>query len=191
MGTMVDFITIVSGIPRSGTSMVMQMLVAGGMPALTDQVRLPDENNPRGYFEYTRVKSLRNDTSWLDEAIGKSLKVIHLLLAELPEDRRYRVIFIKRDLNEVVESQTKMLTRAGRTGANLPAGTLVGIFDKEMTRILKWLSEKPNFEVLLVHYEDLIKMPLEESRKINAFLGGLLNENAMAEAVDKTLYRSR
>ncbi len=114
-----NFITVVSGLPRSGTSLMMQMLVAGGLPALTDAVRSPDESNPRGYFEFEPVKRLRTDASWLEQARGRAVKIIHLLLRELPTDGRfqYRVLFLRRPLEEVIASQSAMLARAGKASA--------------------------------------------------------------------------
>ena len=115
-----DFITVVTGLPRSGTSLMMQMLAAGGIPPLTDYQRKPDESNPRGYFEFEPVKRLRADRSWLDQAHGRAIKVIHLLLRELPTDGiyNYRVILMKRSIKEVLASQRVMLDRQGKTGAD-------------------------------------------------------------------------
>src|SRR6478736_4419274 len=115
-----DFVTVVSGLPRSGTSMMMQMLAAGGLPILTDNVRAPDESNPRGYLEYEAVKRLRTDHSWLQQARGHAVKIIHLLLRELPIDGRfqYRVLFVERPIAEIIESQQIMVGRAGKAGAD-------------------------------------------------------------------------
>src|SRR5688572_8703668 len=115
-----DSITVVSGLPRSGTSLMMQMLQAGGMPVLTDGERSADESNPRGYLELEAVKRTRSDAGWIAEAVGKAVKVIHLQLRDLPSSHQYRVIFMRRDLNEVVASQQSMLDRIGRKGAGLP-----------------------------------------------------------------------
>src|SRR5665213_1543473 len=125
-----EFITIVSGLPRSGTSLMMQMLAAGGIPPLTDQQRMPDENNPRGYLEYEAVKQLRNDRSWLANARGKAVKIIHLLLSELPNDGSltFRVFLMQRAIDEVLASQRKMLARDGKAGAALADETLARIY---------------------------------------------------------------
>ena len=125
------FITIVSGLPRSGTSLMMQMLEAGGMELLTDGRRVPDEHNPRGYFEHEGVKHSRNDLSWLDHAAGKAVKVIHLLLLHLPAGRDYRVVFMERDIQEVIASQRAMLKQQGRTGAALSDAKLAEIFESQ------------------------------------------------------------
>src|SRR5579872_1312474 len=108
-----DFVTIVSGLPRSGTSMMLRMLAAGGLPILTDGVRTPDEDNPHGYLEWEGVKSLARDASWVASARGKGVKVIYYWLRDLPRDCRYRVIFMRRDLDEVLASQAAMLERRG------------------------------------------------------------------------------
>src|ERR1700678_1911729 len=146
-----DFVTIVSGLPRSGTSLMMQMLQAGGMPLLTDGRRAPDEHNPRGYFEDERVKHSRTDLSWLEEARGNAVKVVHLLLSHLPTDRNFRVIFMLRDLEEVMASRRVMLHKQGRTAAALDDAKLAGIFAKQISLVRQWLLERPNFEVLYVN----------------------------------------
>ena len=120
MGAEFRFVTVVSGLPRSGTSLMMQMLAAGGVELLIDQIRRADADNPRGYFELEAVKRTRQDASWLDDAAGKAVKVIHLLLRDLPDDREYRVVMMSRDLDEVLASQQAMLARSGKKGANLP-----------------------------------------------------------------------
>ena len=118
-----DYITIVSGLPRCGTSLMMQMIDAGGLRALTDEARAPDEDNPRGYYELEAVKRTNQDPSWLDAAGGKVVKMAYLLLYDLPADRSYRVVFMKRDLREVVQSQAAMLARRQAQGADLTVGS--------------------------------------------------------------------
>ena len=125
-------IIVVSGLPRSGTSLAMQMIHAGGVSAVTDGQRVNDDDNPRGYFEFERVKQLKTDKGWIAEAGGKVVKVIHMLLAELPDDRPYRVIFMERDVREVVKSQSTMLARSGRTGAQLPPERLMAIYEQQL-----------------------------------------------------------
>jgi hypothetical protein len=185
------FITIVSGLPRSGTSLMMQMLEAGGMELLTDGQRVPDEHNPRGYFEHEGVKHSRNDLSWLDHAAGKAVKVIHLLLLHLPTGRDYRVIFMERDIQEVIASQRAMLKQQGRTGAALSDAKLVEIFESQLTQVRQWLAERANFRILYVNHSGLIRNPLTAAEQINAFLGGHLRTAKMADAVNPALYRQR
>ena len=183
---------IVSGLPRSGTSVMMQMIAAGGVPALTDAIRAADEDNPRGYYEFERVKQIKQDKSWLADASGKVVKMVHLLLLDLPLDREYRIVFTRRRLEEVLASQKKMLERSGRAGAALNEAVLMKTFEGQVAKVLKYVSEHPaNFRVMEVWYHELIAAPAEQAAKINAFLGGSLNEAAMSAAVDPMLYRNR
>lgn len=186
-----DFTTIVSGLPRSGTSLMMQMLQAGGLELLTDALRTPDEHNPRGYFELEAVKHGRNDLSWLAHARGKAVKVIHLLLMNLPTDQPYRVIFMNRDLQEVVKSQRAMLKQQGQTGAALADSALAGIFEKQLTTVHHWLAEQPNFSVLYVNHRDVMEHPSLAAEQINAFLNGDFSVNNMAAVVTPSLHRQR
>ena len=184
-------VTVVSGLPRSGTSLAMQMIHAGGIPALTDGQRTSDDSNPRGYFELERVKQLKQDKSWLDDAAGKVVKVIHLLLAELPDDRHYRVVFMQRDLREVVQSQATMLARSGRAGGQLPPERLIAVYEQQLKTVEQWLAARPNFSVLRVPYAQLVSDPSGVVPTVNAFLGGTLDEARMRAAVDPGLHRNR
>ncbi|MEI7877711.1 MAG: hypothetical protein WCI96_07250, partial [Planctomycetota bacterium] len=135
-----DFTTIVSGLPRSGTSMAMQMIVAGGIAAVTDELRLADADHPRGYYEFERVKHLRTDKSWIEDARGRVVKVIHMLVPELPDDRPYRVVFLARDLREVVKSQSTMLARGAKVGAALPPDRLMAVYGAQLTQVHAWMA---------------------------------------------------
>lgn len=191
MGTMTDFVTIVSGLPRSGTSLMMQMLQAGGLEVLTDGVRVTDEDNPRGYLEFEPVKHTREDPSWLDGAAGKAVKMVYLLLPTLPSDRSYRVILMVRDLGEVLRSQRVMLDRSGKSGARLTDDKLRAVFQSEYRRIEEWLSGQPNFDVLRVRYHDLIADPDPVVDAIDRFTGPDLDREAMRAVIDPQLYRQR
>jgi hypothetical protein len=184
-------VTVVSGLPRSGTSLAMQMIHAGGIPALTDGQRTSDDSNPRGYFELERVKQLKQDKSWLDDAAGKVVKVIHLLLAELPDDRPYRVVFMQRDLREVVQSQATMLARSGRAGGQLAPERLIAVYEQQLNTVEQWLAARPNFSVLRVPYAQLVSDPSGVVPTVNAFLGGTLDEARMRAAVDPGLHRNK
>ena len=186
-----NFVTIVSGLPRSGTSLMMQMLAAGGMQVLTDGQRTADQHNPRGYFELEAVKHTRTDHSWLAQAEGKAVKVVHLPLPNLPVDREYRVIFMQRDLIEIIASQRAMLEQQGRPAANLPDSKLAEIFGNQLSQVRQWLSQNPNFRVLHLQHRDVIEMPLNAAQQIATFLGGGLDPERMAEAVEPNLYRQR
>ncbi|MEP6810925.1 MAG: sulfotransferase family protein, partial [Chthoniobacterales bacterium] len=186
-----DFITVVSGLPRSGTSLMMQMLAAGGIPPLTDHQRLADESNPRGYFEFDAVKRLRSDQSWLEQARGHALKIIHLLLRELPTDRgfEYRVVFMRRPLAEVLASQRAMLERAGKTAAD--DAVLAKAFAAQIEQAREWLAAAPGVSVLHLEHHDLFENSSAAADRVNAFLGGNLNVAAMLPVIDPALYRQR
>lgn len=185
-----ETITTVSGLPRSGTSMMMQMLRAGGFPVLADGLRKEDEDNPRGYCEYEKAKRLREDTSWLPGAKGKAVKVIAQLLPCLPPQHSYRVLFMERDIREILMSQKKMMERTGTKGARLSDASLAGVFHGQVSSARE-LLQAGNIPVLYVRYSDVIARPRETAARVNAFLGGNLDEAAMAEAVSPGLYRQR
>ena len=184
-----NFITIVTGLPRSGTSMMMQMLAAGGLPALTDGQRTADEDNPRGYLEYDKVKSLRSDNLWLTEAYGKAVKVIAQLLEYLP-DEKYRLVFMERDLSEVISSQRAMLDRTGKQGARLTDEHLAKVFSKQILLVDGIIAAK-NMPVLRVSYRSCVETPEAVATDVNLFLPCGLDERAMAASVDTRLYRQR
>jgi hypothetical protein len=169
----------------------MQMIHAGGVSAVTDGQRVNDDDNPRGYFEFERVKQLKTDKGWIDEAGGKVVKVIHMLLAELPDDRPYRVIFMERDVREVVKSQSTMLARSGRPGAQLPPERLMAVYEQQLKVVEQWLAARPNFQVLRIPYAALVANPQAFVPQINAFLGGTLNEQLMCAAIDPSLHRNK
>ncbi len=170
---------------------MMQMLQAGGMPLLTDGQRAPDEHNPRGYFEHEGVKHSRSNLSWLEQAGGKVVKVVHLLLQHLPTERNYRVIFMLRNVEEVIASQRVMLKQQGRPAAALTDTALGGVFEKQLSTVRQWLAERPNFRVLYVNYRDVIDHPAVVTGQINLILGGNLRVTDMAAAVEPALYRQR
>jgi hypothetical protein len=184
-------IIIVSGLPRSGTSMMMQMLSGGGLPLLTDALRGADADNPRGYYEFEPVRRTRRDHKWLDDAVGKAVKVIHLLLLDLPTDRRYRVILMRRDVQEVIQSQAAMLARAGRQGAALSPARLAEVFARQMRDVTDYLARQACFDVFDVSYESAVDDPQATAIAVDRFLGGRLDCDAMAATVDPSLYRQK
>ena len=186
-----DAITIVSGLPRSGTSLMMQMVDKGGIPALTDRIRAADEDNPKGYYEFEPVKKTKEDPSWLAEARGKVVKMVYRLLYDLPADYRYRIVFTRRKLEEVIASQNVMLDRQSKEGGGLSDDKLLDVFRAELERAYQWIDEQPNFEVLYVDYNEMINDPAAQVAKINDFLGGGLDTDAMMNVVDPSLYRQR
>lgn len=185
-------IVVVSGLPRSGTSMLMKMLDAGGLSVVTDGQRTADEDNPKGYFEAERIKSLaqESDRRWLAGARGKAIKVISYLLRSLPSQFNYRVVFIRRDIEEVLASQSKMLARRGEKD-DTPPERMRDLFEKDVSRAQDILAREPQFETLEVQYAAILARPLEEARRIAGFVGGGMDVEAMAAAVDPELYRNR
>lgn len=186
-----EIVTIVSGLPRSGTSMMMRMIDAGGIPALTDNVRTADQDNPRGYYEYEPVKRTKEDPSWVDAARGRVVKMVYRLLYDLPARYTYRVVFMRRNLMEVVASQDVMLTRRGREGGELPPDKLVALFTQQLDEFDRWVRAQPNFGLLYVDYNEVIRDPGPAVARLNEFLGGALDTAAMRAVVEPELYRQR
>jgi hypothetical protein len=188
-----EAVIVVSGLPRSGTSMAMQMLHAGGIPVVTDGVREAGEDNPKGYFEDERVKVLykeNEDGAWLREARGKAIKIISFLLKDLPETNNYKVIFMKRALSEVLASQRKMLelrNEADDTGDE----KMLDLWESHLFRVNYLLTHSDRFECLDVAYADVIADPLRAAQRIRDFLRLPLSAEKMAASVDGTLYRNR
>jgi hypothetical protein len=182
-------IIIVSGLPRSGTSLMMQMLDKGGVPVVTDHIRTADQDNPRGYYEYERVKRIKEDVSWLPESRGKAFKMVSQLLYELPASERYGIIFMERDLDEMLISQEKMLARLNKPSA--PRAAIERAFREHLRKVRGWLAGQANIEVLSVSYNNLVERPEEEAERVSAFLGGNADKESMSKTVDPLLYRNR
>jgi len=180
-------ITIVSGLPRSGTSMMMQMLAAGGLTAFTDARREADESNPRGYFEHDRVKALAKDSNWLPEADNMAVKVVAPLLRYLPAGPAYHIVFMERDIEEILQSQSTMLARDGRTPADREV--LRRAYKRQVAEAEAWAARQKQTEFIAIAYQDVLAGAATATARVNSFLGGSLNESAMAEAVDPSLHR--
>jgi Sulfotransferase domain len=185
-------IVVVSGLPRSGTSLMMQMLDAGGFPVLTDAERLPDESNPRGYYEYAPVKRMHSgDTGWLADARGKAVKIVSALLPLLPAVYPYRIIFMQRDLEEVVQSQQAMRARLGSANGAADADRLLEDTARHVQAIEKWLSAQARLSVLFVGYADVLADAAGSARQVADFIEAPLDIPAMVRAVDPSLWRER
>jgi hypothetical protein len=184
-----DEIIIVSGLPRSGTSLMMQMLDQGGVPVVTDNQRTPDTDNPRGYYEFELVKKVKEDTSWVPDTRGKAVKMVSQLLYDLPQGERYRIVFMERDLDEMLDSQEKMLQRLGRPSA--PREEVKRSFTLHLQRLHDWLARQPHMQVLRVSYNDLVAQPRDQAERVSVFLGGKADVEAMTASVDPALYRNR
>lgn len=185
-------ITIVSGLPRSGTSLMMQMLDAGGLPVLSDGERKADTDNPKGYLEWERIKQLPKDPSLIREAEGKVVKVISQLILSLPMDYEYKLVFMQRPLPEVLKSQDEMLRRRGNADSVMTdTSPIEEGFQRHLVEVNKWLSGKPNIGVTRVHYHRVLREPKLVAEEVAAFLKLPLNIEAMAAQVDGSLYRNR
>lgn len=186
-------VIVVSGLPRSGTSMAMQMLAAAGVTVVTDGIRQAGEDNPKGYFEDERVKDLhkeKEDGSWVRDARGKAVKIISFLLKDLPETNNYKVVFMKRALPEVLASQKKMLERRNEVDESGDE-RMLELWENHLWRVKYLLKHGDQFETLEVAYSDVIEDPLREARRIRDFLELKADPETMAAAVDEKLYRNR
>lgn len=171
--------------------MLMQLLVAGGMTPLTDGLRVADEDNPRGYYEYERATHLHEDKAWVPEARGKVVKLVLPLVPFLPRNENYRLILIQRDLAAVVASQERMLSRLGREeqGAHLTTEMLMREYCSQEHRVLQWLEARPGIAVLSLEYDAILRDSMGSAEAVATFLGRPFDTEAAAQAVDPTLKR--
>ena len=185
-------IVIVSGLPRSGTSMMMKMLDVGGIPPLTDNIRAADDDNPKGYYEFERAKKLKEgDDTWLTDAEGKAVKVISALLPHLPDAYDYQVIFMRRALPEILASQRKMLINRGEDPDKVSDEEIAALFEKHLAKTLNWIDDHDNVQRLDVDYNGVLKDPHPHVVGVIRFLGRDLDQEAMTAVVDPNLYRQR
>ncbi|GAB4398480.1 MAG: hypothetical protein OHK003_20790 [Anaerolineales bacterium] len=185
-------IYVVSGLPRSGTSMMMKMLEAGGLSALTDNIRTADDDNLQGYYEFERVKAMKDgDTDWVGEAQGKVIKVISALLEHLPSAYQYKIIFMEREMMEILASQRKMLERRGKPGDPAEDGKFAELYGKHLEKVKMWLAGQTNMSVLYVRYNEMVSQPMEYATKVSGFLGIPMNVKAMGEVPQEQYYRQR
>lgn len=183
-------IVVVSGLPRSGTSMMMAMLEAGGMAVLVDRARAADLDNPNGYFEFAPVKKIAIDQAWLASAGGKAVKIVSPLLQRAPATFSYKIIFMHRALPEVLASQQRMLRRRGEE-ALYDVAKMSELYKKHLLGIKEWLASQPHMEVLDVDYSDTLSNPMDTALRVSALLHRSLNLEAMTDRVDSSLYRQR
>lgn len=187
-----EAIVVVSGLPRSGTSMMMRMLEAGGVPVFTDGVRTPDLDNPQGYYELEAVKGLHKGRhEFLAEARGRAIKVVSPLLRYLPRDHRYRIILMRRRMAEVLASQRLMLQHRREPEQRFDDRKLAALYEEDLRKVEQWMSSQPNVQALFVSYNGLLDEPLAELARVDQFLGGGLDLLAMAAMADQALYRQR
>jgi len=187
-----NFVTVVSGLPRSGTSMMMQILAAGGISPITDNVRVADEDNAKGYYEHEEVKSLaKGKHDCLNNAEGRTIKVISSLLKHLPDDRHYKVIFMNRQLDEVLASQAKMLINLDKAGHFDNDAELKVLYQTHVKTLKKWLQRQSNIDVLHLNYHDVIAEPSNNIDSIVNFLQVQANIDAMTAVVDRDMRHHR
>lgn len=184
-------IVIVSGLPRSGTSMMMRMLEAGGLEVLTDHVRTPDQDNPGGYHEFERVKQIESDQSWLEDARGKAVKIMSHLLFHLPPDYGYSVVFMRRKMDELLASRRKMMERQGEPLEQISDPRMSQVFQNHLETVGVWLDRQPNVDVTYVSYNEILEGALAQANAVNRFIAEDGNVAAMADVVDPALYRQR
>jgi predicted ATPase len=184
-------VIIVSGLPRSGTSMMMKMLAEGGLSAVVDSLREADEDNPNGYFEIESSKSLKDgEKKWLYDAQGKVVKVISYLLEFLPDDLSYDIIFMEREISEILASQQKMLKRRNEISA-LSDAEMEAQFREHLRAVKYWAARKSNMRILFVKYNEMVNAPETLCQSIADFLEMPLDLKAMQSVPSQSLYRNR
>lgn len=185
-------ITVVSGLPRTGTSMMMQILEAGGLPPLTDNIREANVDNPKGYYEFERVKKLpKGDDAWLIQAQGKVVKIIATLLVYLPNTYTYRVVFMQRAIPEILASQRAMLLRRGEDPNKTSDEELAQLFEKHLAQVNGWINNQPNIKRININYNQVVENPRAPLGQVNRFLDNQLDVEKMVQVVDSSLYRQR
>jgi LPS sulfotransferase NodH len=185
-------IYVVSGLPRSGTSMMMKMLEAGGLLPVTDNERTADDDNPKGYYEFERVKKMaEGDVSWVKDAPGKVVKVISYLLQHLPSNYDYKVIFMRRAMAEILASQKKMLINRGEETDKVSDEELAGMYQKHLDKTFNWMLQQKNVSYMEVDYNQMLEDSAPVVAQLKGFLGNELNFEKMAKVVDPKLYRQR
>lgn len=184
-------ITVVTGLPRCGTSMMMQMLHAGGMAALTDKVRQADVDNPHGYYELEQVKRIKEDVTWLAEAEGKVFKMVSMLLFHLPATYPYQVVFMEREIDEMLASQAKMLARLGQVGAGIPDAQMKAFYVSHLAKVRAWLASQANMRVHYCSFNAMLATPEREVSALAGFIDRPLDEERMVGMIDRSLYRNK
>lgn len=185
-------IYVVSGLPRSGTSMMMQMLEAGGFQIVTDNIRTADDDNLQGYYEFEKIKQLKDGNSaWVGLACGKVIKVISALLEHLPGLYQYKIVFMERDLLEVLVSQRKMLERRGKPVTEEEDVKFLNLYQKHLVKVKNWLSDQGNLDVIYINYNDLLDNPKKYAMEVARFMEAPLDVQRMASIPEERLYHQR
>ena len=184
-------IIVVSGLPRSGTSMMMKILAEGGLSIVTDELRSADADNPNGYFELETVKQMSaGNVAWVSHAGGKVVKVISALLEYLPSNYSYQVIFMEREIKEILASQHKMLERRNET-SRVDDAAIETQFRNHLSVVKPWLARQPHMEVLYISYNALMVDSEPSCRRVIEFIHSPLNLERMLTVPSRELYRNR
>lgn len=188
-----EIITVVSGLPRSGTSMMMRMLEVGGLPVMTDHLREADESNPKGYYEFERVKQLKEgNAGWISESKGKVVKIISALIKHLPPEHQYRIVFMQRNMGEILASQREMLLRRGEPTDRISDHDLADLYQNHLVQVTEWLAQQPNMKVIYLHYNQILENPHVPVVQLCQFLQPFsLDQDKMLSVVESSLYRQR
>lgn len=184
-------IFIVSGLPRCGTSMMMQMLEAGGIQVITDHIRQADEDNPRGYYEFEKVKKIKEDSSWLDGCHGKVFKMVSALLYYLPNSKQYKIVFMKRKMDEMLASQNTMLRRQGQNDPVVSDEEIAKKLEKHLLKVETWLAKQRNFKVIYINYNSVIENALKNVKNVALLLNLPMDIDKMVKVVESSLYRQK
>ncbi len=185
---------LVSGLPRSGTSLMMQMLDAGGIHPQTDGIRVADENNPRGYYEWEAIKKIGQHPEILDAPAieDKAIKVISMLIPALPKNHQYKIIFMMRPIHQIVASQSKMIDRLGTDGSEIEPDKIAARLERHRSQILQLLENQENFELIDVDYETLLKDTENQIARIIEFIDDQrLDADQMPNAIEHHLHREK
>ena len=188
-----EIVTVVSGLPRSGTSMMMRMLESGGLHVMTDHIRIHDESNPKGYYELERVKQMKEgNNGWISEGKGKVVKIISSLLEYLPLEHQYRVVFMQRNMGEILASQREMLLRQGEPTDRIADHELAELYQNHLARVTEWLAKQSNMKVIYLHYNQILENPHAPIAELCQFLQPhSLDPEKMLSVVEASLYRQR
>jgi len=185
-------VIVVSGLPRSGTSMMMRMLEVGGLEIMTDNIRRANDDNPQGYYEFERVKKLPDgDSAWLPEAQGKVVKIIAALLMHLPDSYEYKILFMRRRMSEILASQRKMLVRRGADPNKVDDVEMTRLFEQHLAQVYAWMDQHANVDYVDISYNTMLDDSLNLITSVQTFLEQDLNIEVMASVIDPTLYRQR
>jgi sulfotransferase family protein len=184
-------IIVVTGLPRSGTSLMMQILQSIGIEPFTDNQRLPNGSNPKGYFEHELVKTIEHDSSWIEDVKGKAIKIVSPLLIYLPSNYKYKIFFMDRNYDEIIQSQERMIAESNISNSGIEPEILKQIFIKDLEHACNWIREQPNCESLEISHSKLLKNPKSEIDKICDFLELIVDLDNAIKVIDKKLYRAK